>query len=256
MAHPLPVERPHSPTDTSDLRFDWLRAGIASGFIATFAMTICMAVAVAMTNSIGDTGGNRLERSFAALSSNELTRTVGDSFNVGMIANLVMGLAWAVVYARWAEPRLTGPGWRRGALFSLVPFALSVTVFFPIAGIGIFGIDSGAGVLPVLGNLILHLVYGITLGSLYAIEATSGSRSRQDVEANSNSERAAAFGVLAGGSVGFIAGWLANPVFEDLASRPASAIAGALTGAAIGMLMGSFFGLRLDEPGSREPPAR
>jgi hypothetical protein len=236
----------NSHADTG-LRFDWLRASIASGFIATFAMTACMAVAHALANAIGDTGGGTLQRQFAALSSNELTRTVGDTFAVGMVLNLAMGLLWALVYARWFEPRLSGPGWWRGMVFSLLPFALSILVFFPVAGIGVFGIDADAGILPVLGNLVLHLVYGAVLGSLYAIDAWSGVGSDRDAEANSNSERAAALGVVIGGIVGFAGGWLVSPAFDDLASSPAIALAGALTGAAIGMLLGSFLGLRVNE---------
>ena len=176
MAQPLPVEQNHTPGATQGLRFDWLRASIASGFIATFVMTVCMAAAFGFANAVGDADGNGLERHFAALSSNELTENVGDTFAVGMVLNLAVGILWAMIYARWAEPRLEGPGWRRGALFSLIPFVLSIVVFFPIAGIGVFGHEADAGILPVFGNLVLHLVYGVTLGTLYAIDAWSGKR--------------------------------------------------------------------------------
>lgn len=226
------------------VRHDWLRDGLASGFIATFAMTVSMAVAYALANWFGSTGGNTVERWFAALSSNEMTESVNDIFAAGMILNLVMGLVWALIYARLAEPRLTGPGWRRGALFSLIPWALSILVFFPIAGIGLFGAGIDAGILPVLGNLILHLVFGIVLGTLYEME---GSNDAHDRQANTNSERSAAFGMLIGAVVGFIGGWLVAPGIDDLANQPVVAFAGALSGAAIGMLIGSLLGLKVDD---------
>lgn len=230
------------------LRFDWLRAAVASGFIATFAMTACLAVGYAFANSVGDTNGNTLERQLAALSTNELTENVGDSFAVGLIMNVVVGILWALVYARWFEPRLSGPGWRRGAIFSLIPWVLSLVVFFPIAGIGFFGTDIDAGVLPVLGNLILHLVYGVALGTLYAIDPATGvGTSARDLQANSNGERAAAIGLVVGGIIGLVGGWFLGPALEDLGSDAVIAFAGALAGAAIGMLIGSFLGIKVDD---------
>lgn len=239
--------RPHAPSTTS-LRFDWLRASIASGFIATFAMTICLAIGYGFANSVGDTDGNTVERWLAALSTNELTENVGNSFFVGMVLNLAMGLLWAMIYARWAEPMLSGPGWRRGALYSLVPWLLSIVVFFPVAGVGLFGSDLDAGPLPVLGNLVLHLVYGITLGTLYAIEAGSGiGTAPHDLQANTNGERGASLGLALGAIVGLIGGWLVGPSLSDLAGEAVIAFAGALSGAAFGMLVGSFLGLKVDD---------
>jgi len=244
-----PASRPRfAIEDGRAVHDDWLRDGLASGFIATFAMTVAMAAAYAIANTIGDAGGNALARWFAALTSNEMTENVGDIFAIGMILNLVMGLIWALIYARLVEPRLAGPGWKKGALFSLIPWFLSIVVFFPIAGIGIFGTGIDAGILPVLGNLILHLVFGIVLGTLYAMEAGEGpDRSRHDVEANRNSERTAALGMLAGAVLGFIGGWLVAPGLEDLANQPVIAFAGALSGAAIGMLIGSLVGMKVDD---------
>ena len=40
-------------------------------------------------------------------------------------------------------------------------------IFLPLAGGGLLGLGLGAGPLPILGNLLVHLVYGVTLGFLY-----------------------------------------------------------------------------------------
>ena len=51
--------------------------------------------------------------------------------------------------------------------FALIPAA--VPHHLPAAdGGGLLGMNIGAGPLPILGNLILHLVYGAVLGSAYA----------------------------------------------------------------------------------------
>jgi hypothetical protein len=245
---PTSVHRNPYTDEDERLRFDWLRASIASGFIATFAMTICLAGAYAIVNALGETDGNTLQRWFAALSSNELTDNVGSGFAVGMVINLAMGLLWAMAYAFWFEPRLSGPSWRRGATFSLIPWLLSIVVFFPIAGIGIFGRDIDAGILPVLGNLVLHLVYGVTLGVLYAIDPATGvGSSQRDLRANASGERTATFGLLIGAVVGLVGGWLIGPTLDDLASHAVIAFAGALSGAAIGMLIGSFLGIKVGD---------
>ena len=230
---------------------DWLRDGLAAGFIATFAMTVSMAAAYGIANALGDPSGNVIARWFDALSSNEMTRNVGDIFAFGMILNLLMGLVWALIYARLAEPRLAGPGWRKGVFFALVPWLLSILVFFPIAGVGVLGSGVDAGILPVLGNLILHLVFGVVLGTLYAMEVGKGAyRSRHDLQANWNSERASALGMLAGAALGFIGGWLVAPGMDSIADQPIIAFAGALSGAAIGMLIGSMLGLKVDDDGA------
>ena len=55
------------------LRPTWLRASLVSGFVATFAMTVSMTVAYALANTIGESDGTRLQRWYAALSSNGIT---------------------------------------------------------------------------------------------------------------------------------------------------------------------------------------
>ncbi|MBA3377266.1 MAG: hypothetical protein H0T93_00130 [Chloroflexia bacterium] len=245
---PASASPPRFVTPSHEVHDDWVRDGLATGFIATFAMTVSMAAAYAVANTFGDASGNVIARWFAALSSNEMTDNVGDIFAFGMILNLIMGLVWALLYARLAEPRLEGPGWRKGALFSLIPWALSILVFFPIAGIGVLGTGIDAGILPVLGNLILHLVFGIVLGTLYAMEVGNGAnQSRHDLQANSNSVRTSALGMLAGAALGFIGGWLVAPGMDNIANQPVIAFAGALSGAAIGMLIGSLLGLKVDD---------
>lgn len=232
----------HSPTSASDrreFRFDWVRSSVLAGFSATFAMTVTIAIGYLVARALGSADGSGLERWFWALTDNEMTKDVSGFFGLGMVLNLIIGVAWAVVYARFVEPALSGPGWRQGVMFALVPWLLSLVVFFPLMGAGLFGIDIGAGPLPVLGNLIVHLVYGAVLGTLFAIEEGDGNEDNASEHATSASaERGAAVGVLAGGIAGFVGGWFVGPSLSDLA--------GALSGAAMGTMIGSLVSMRDD----------
>ncbi|MGC4105818.1 MAG: hypothetical protein QM753_05585 [Thermomicrobiales bacterium] len=227
-----------------------------AGFLATFAMTACIAIAYGLANSVGKADGTSLERWLFALSNNRLTEHVGESFFFAMIGNLLMGMVWAVIYARFAEPRMAGPGWWKGALFSFVPFVLTIAVFFPLAGVGLFARNVHAGPLPILGALALHLTYGLLLGTFYGIDVTSGlSDATGERDAAESAERGAAYGIGIGSLLGFVAGWLMAPQMETLASRPVIGIAGALSGAAMGVLLGSLLGMRIEDQ-DREDTSR
>jgi uncharacterized membrane protein YagU involved in acid resistance len=60
--------------------------------------------------------------------------------------------------------RIPGPAPIRGALYGLLPWAMAMIAVMPMMGMPLFG-----GAVPMaLGSLIGHLVYGATLGSIYA----------------------------------------------------------------------------------------
>src|SRR5215216_2061919 len=164
-----PGSVPRSSTEAP--REDWLRAGVLAGFLGTFAMTIVLLVAYWLASAIGSPDGGVVQRWSWALVNNPVAKRTADGVVLAIGANLAMGLLLALVYARYAEPRLHGPNWWRGMQFALVPWLLSLVVFLPLMGGGVLGMDVGAGPLPILGNLLLHLVYGAVLGSAYAESA-------------------------------------------------------------------------------------
>lgn len=234
-------------------RFDWVRVSVISGFVATFAMTVAIAVGYLIAQAGGDAVGSTFQQWLYGLTENEMTRQVGDAFAALMVLNLIVGLVLAGVYARFAEPMLSGPGWRRGALFSLAPWLLSILVLFPVMGAGFLARNVDAGPLAVLGDLAVHLVYGAVLGTMFAIEEGEGNEDNASERATSASaERGAAFGIAIGGVLGFIGGWFIAPSLEGLASQPVIGIAGALSGAAVGTLIGSLVSMVDDsEPVSK-----
>jgi membrane protein DedA with SNARE-associated domain len=79
------------------------------------------------------------------------------------------GVLWAIPYALWAEPRLRGPDWLKGAAFSLAPAAVSLLLVLPLLGAGLLGLGLGAGLVPAAGEVIRHLLYGAALGLAYPV---------------------------------------------------------------------------------------
>jgi len=227
----------------SSRRSDWLPDSIVSGFVATIAMSIVMAAAYGLARWIGDENGSRIENWFWALAHNPVIDSTQNSIAIAIAANLVMGLAWAVLYGLDAEPRLSGSGWRKGMLFALGPWLLSIVAFFPIMDGGIFGSEINAGPLPVLGSLILHLVYGAILGSLYAVDLGAWlDETESELQNAAAQQRGAAIGVLGGLVAGAAGGWLLGPSLSDVAGRGFITLAGALVIGGLGAAVGSLYG--------------
>lgn len=237
-------------------REDWLPNSLISGFAATFAMTVAILAAYWFAGAVGNASGGRIERWFYALHDNSLTRSTERDVVLAIGLNLIVGVAWALIYGRYGAPSMGGPGWLRGAVFALVPWILSIVVFFPIMDGGIFGRDLGAGPLPVLGNLLLHLVYGVVLGSLYAVDLESWlDNTEVDRHANRSAQNGAAYGLLIGAPVGLLAAYLIAPSIEEIVGLPIVALLGTLVGAALGLLIGSFAGIErgIDTWQKRDP---
>ena len=51
--------------------------------------------------------------------------------------------------------------------FALLPWLVSLVIFMPLLGGGILGLSLGAGPLPIVGNLVLHALYGAVLGVVW-----------------------------------------------------------------------------------------
>lgn len=225
-------------------REGWLPNSVVSGFLATFAMTLVLVAAGAIALTQGRQDGQIQERWYYALAHHPLTQRTEDQLLLAIALNLLMGLLLALVYAWWVEPTLSGPGWRKGMLFALVPWVLSLVVFLPLMGGGFLGLAIGAGPLPIIGNLIVHVVYGAVLGSVYGIALDAGLDDTLADRLNATAaERGMAIGLAVGLVVGLVAGWGLGPQLEGAGSRTAVSVAGALIGAASRMVGGSFLGM-------------
>ena len=168
------------------------------------------------------------------------------------------GLLWAVLYTL-VEPRLPGPAWQRGVLFAMLPALVSLVVVLPLLGGGLFGLALGAGPLPAIGNVLLHVVYGAILGVVYGpfgdLDASTLERpfAREGEHAGPSYEPVAALallgGLVVGGVVGLIASLMAGGTASSIVEASGSMILwGALLGGVIGLFVGSFAGLGRSVP--------
>jgi hypothetical protein len=251
------------PTDTDHQpRPDWLPRAIISGFIASAVMSFLFFLAYGLARVATQVelrpqrGAAEFTQWLQALTHNQVLDLAATSLYAAAAVHLVVGVLWAIAYAYYFEPRLSGDGWARGLLFSLFPWILSLVIFMPLVGGGLFGAAVGAGPLPAIGNLILHLAYGVTLGAIYGplgdIPADDFSReaATDDMTTMTQYERAAAQGIVAGAVLGAVVGVVAT-LIESM--QPGTVALGVpplailpLTvalGATFGGLVGSFGGL-------------
>lgn len=221
-------------------------AGLA-GFVASVAMVVAFAIAYAAALLLGRLPIPLISGWFQGLTHNALIDIAGPNLYTATAIFFVGGLVWAVLYGAFGEPRLTGRGWERGVKFALIPWLFSLAIFMPLVGGGLLGMGLGAGPLPAIGNFVLHLVYGASLGFVYGSAESVYDRPRHeghsdDLQAGRLHEMGAARGMGAGLLVGIVVGGLvAVLVPQSLGMNPlAMVVAVGLTGAAFGGFVGSL----------------
>ncbi|HZT07994.1 MAG TPA: DUF6789 family protein [Chloroflexota bacterium] len=244
----------------------WVARAIISGFMASIVMSVIFFSAFGIARLIAgipvSSGLLGVVRQWCdALSTNRVLDLASSSLYLAGIIHVVVGVVWALVYAGVVERKLSGPSWRKGLEFSLLPWALSLLVFLPVVGGGVAGAALGAGPLPALGNLVLHLAYGITLGALYGplgglpADQFPHSWERDSRLASDRLERAMARGIVIGACVGLIISAVvaladvAGPGGQLMGTPPLAILAlGVILGGAFGCFVGSMTGLTPSEP--------
>ncbi|MFW6076003.1 MAG: DUF6789 family protein [Chloroflexota bacterium] len=237
-------------------RDTWLRSGIIAGFLATIVMSGVMVIGYFSSGIFAQEDGNQIGQWFYGLTHNELTDNAFDIPLGAYSLNLLAGIIWALAYAGYVEPRLRGPGWRKGMIFSILPWILSLVVFFPIVGAGFLGLGLDAGPLPIIGNLILHLVYGGSLGAVYAIPSSAGvGLDPAKQRAARWEDRGLAVGLMSGLIIGLAGGAVLGLIFTgDLFESGEFLLAGAAAGVMAGAVLGPIVALdRSSKPASSSP---
>lgn len=225
---------------------------LLAGFVASVAMVMAFAAAFATALVLSRLPVPLLAAWFHALTSNPLIDVAGPNLYAATAIFFIGGLLWALLFALVAETRLRGPAWERGVRFALVPWLFSLIVFMPLVGGGVLGLGLGAGPLPMLGNLILHVVYGAVLGAVWGSAESVIDRPlrvpyREDLLAGRLSEFGAARGLGIGLAVGVVLGTCGALLVphaggaQGLGLNPlAMVVAIGLTGAAFGGFVGSL----------------
>lgn len=82
----------------------------------------------------------------------------------GWVIHFLIGIVFALLYAGVFAQRLPGGPFGRGALYGFLIFLVAQLVFMPAVGAGVFSRgDPGM----ILGSLLGHLAYGVTVGGVY-----------------------------------------------------------------------------------------
>jgi hypothetical protein len=230
-------------------------SGLSASLVMLFGFLLAYVLAVALESLLASQGlaATLIGQWLHALTNNAVLDSGLASLYVAAAVYFAGGLLWAALYARLAEPYLPGPYWWRGVVFAAVPALVSLVVVLPLLGGGLFGLALGAGPLPLVGNLLLHVLYGATLGLIYGpfgdrSAATLGPDTEEDRRAMAAAERVAALLTVVGIVVGLAAGFvlvLAMRAGGSVLGAPPAAfmLATILAGATLGAFVGSLVGL-------------
>jgi hypothetical protein len=229
-----------------------LTLALLAGFVASVAMVLAFAIAFAAALVLGRLPVPVLASWFQGLTNNALIDTAGPNLYTATAVFFIGGLIWALLYGLVFEPRLHGPAWLRGLRFALIPWLFSLAVFLPVVGGGLLGLNLGAGPLPLVGNLVLHAVYGAILGTVYGTAESVFDRpmhrgQSEDLLAGRIAELGAARGMGIGLALGVALGVIGAALVPQLTGMQggslnplAMVVAVSLTGAAFGGFVGSL----------------
>jgi hypothetical protein len=135
---------------------NWLK-GMVAGFVATVVLSALMLMKTMM--------GVMPELNPIKMMSDML----GAPPAVGWVMHFMIGsVLWGTLFA-WLDPNIPGEGhWLKGILFAIGAWLVMMIVMMPMAGAGLFG--SHLGMMAPVMTLILHVIYGFVLGTVYALE--------------------------------------------------------------------------------------
>ena len=146
-----------------------VRDALASGVMATFAVSVIMVMKNA-THSVPEV---HIAQTLATLVGSQHVL-------VGWAIHLFIGIVvWSLSFALLAPRLPTGSYLIKGMMFGALAWVAMMLLYMPLAGAGLFGLHRGTAV-PIM-TLVMHLVYGVVLGSVYSMgiqpsRTTSGSR--------------------------------------------------------------------------------
>ena len=147
-----------------------LTSAILAGVVATAAMTVLMYLGKAMGMSMD------MPRMLGLMIVDPGSAAVG---TVGLVAHVMMGIVFAIIYVLLFTLFGIAPSWLSGAIFGAVHGVLAGLAFGMMPALhprmgngevlpapGVFGHNLGAMV-P-LAIIVLHIIFGAFVGGVYA----------------------------------------------------------------------------------------
>lgn len=132
---------------------------LKSGFIAGFIATVVLSVLMVMKGIMGVVP----ELDVAAM----LAGMIGAPVIVGWIAHFVIGtFAWGGGFAVLYELIPGNSAVQKGIMFGIADWLGMMVLIMPMAGAGFFGL--GLGVMAPVMTLVLHVIFGAVLGTVFA----------------------------------------------------------------------------------------
>lgn len=136
---------------------------IFKAILAGFAGTVVLSVLMLLKGVMGLMPQLDIIKMLAAM--------MGSGLAMGWIAHFMIGaVVWGIAYALLYRVLPSGTPWVKGVIFGIGAWFMMMIVVMPMAGAGIFGLNFGM-VAPVM-TLVLHIIYGATLGGVYGRPAT------------------------------------------------------------------------------------
>ncbi|MHB1676190.1 MAG: DUF6789 family protein [Sulfuriferula sp.] len=100
-----------------------------------------------------------------------LANMMGSGLAMGWVAHFLIGtFVWGIAYAMLYRVLPSSTPWLKGVIFGIGAWLMMMVVVMPMAGAGIFGANFGMTA-PVM-TLMLHIIYGATLGGVYGRQTT------------------------------------------------------------------------------------
>jgi hypothetical protein len=132
-----------------------------SGLLAGLAATIVVSVLMVGTSAVGF--GVDLIGELRQLGATHFG--LPDSPVVAWIAHAVIGVVvWGLVFSGTYETWPGAPA-MKGAVFAIMIWLLTMSMFMPMVGGGFFGTSIGLAA-PVM-TIVLYLVFGVVLGAVF-----------------------------------------------------------------------------------------
>lgn len=147
-----------------------IETSMLAGFLATVEMGMGVNVLLYLLAALELRVPERALISFFERASEQFAE--GSSLRlVALILTVLVvgGLLWGIVYSHLAIPLLRMKAWQRGILFSMLPLAASTLVLMPLLGAGPLGLGLGVGLLPLAGEVLRNLLFGLGLATSYSL---------------------------------------------------------------------------------------